>query len=136
MLPAAGEGCRFRPASNPGAGRQGGEGSGGAAYASGIEMIHNEFVKGDNGKEIKADCVFEGTEGIILVSRGGISSLPDTILKQPITEKDEKVYASTDHKANWLDCIKSGKDTICTAEIGHRSASICHLGNIGYRLGR
>jgi len=99
-------------------------------------MIHNEFVKGDNGKEIKADCVFEGTEGIILVSRGGISSLPDTILKQPITEKDEKVYASTDHKANWLDCIKSGKDTICTAEIGHRSASICHLGNIGYRLGR
>jgi predicted dehydrogenase len=105
-------------------------------YASGIEMIHNEFAKGQDGKEIKADCVFEGTDGIILVSRGGISSLPDTILKQPLGEKDERVYASTDHKGNWLDCIKGGKPTICPAEVGHRSASICHLGNIGYRVGR
>ena len=43
-------------------------------YASGIEMIHNEFEKGKDGKEVRADCVFEGTEGTILVSRGGISS--------------------------------------------------------------
>ncbi len=105
-------------------------------YASGVAMIHNEFAKDKNGKEIKADCVFEGTEGSILVSRGGISSLPDTILKEPIGEKEKRVYASTDHKKNWLECIKSGKETICPAETGHRSASICHLGNIGYRLGR
>jgi predicted dehydrogenase len=105
-------------------------------YASGIEMIHNEFVKGKDGKDIHADCVFEGTEGTILVSRSGISSLPDTILKDPITEKESHVYPSSDHRGNWLACIRSGKETICTAEIGHRSASICHLGNIGYRLGR
>ncbi len=105
-------------------------------YANGVVMIHNEFAKGKDGKEIKADCVFEGTEGTILVSRGGISSLPDTILKEPIGEKEKRVYASTDHKKNWLECIKSGKETICPAETGHRSASICHLGNIGYRLGR
>jgi hypothetical protein len=37
---------------------------------------------------------------------------------------------------NWLDCIKGGKETICPAEVGHRSATICHQGNIGYRLGR
>ncbi len=105
-------------------------------YASGIVMIHNEFVKGADGKEIRSDCVFEGTDGIILVSRGGISSLPDKILKDPLGENDKKVYASNNHHKNWLDCIKSGKETICTAEIGHRSATICHLGNIGYRLGR
>lgn len=105
-------------------------------YASGVEMIHNVFEKGPDGKEIKADCVFEGTEGTILVSRGGISSLPDTILKEPLTEKDKRVYPSTDHKKNWLECVASGKETICPAETGHRSATICHLGNIGYRLGR
>lgn len=105
-------------------------------YASGVEMIHNQFVKGDDGKEIRADCVFEGEKGIILVSRGGISSLPDTILKEPIGEKEKRVYPSSNHHQNWLDCIKSGKETICTAEIGHRSATICHLGNIGYRLHR
>jgi predicted dehydrogenase len=105
-------------------------------YASGVVMIHNEFEKDKDGKEIKADCVFEGTEGTILVSRGGISSLPDTILKEPLGEKDKKVYPSNNHHANWLDCVKTGKDTICTAEIGHRSATICHLTNIGYHLGR
>lgn len=105
-------------------------------YASGIVMYHNVFEKDKDGKEIKADCVFEGTEGTILVSRGGISSLPDTILKDPLGEKEKRVYPSTDHKKNWLECIKGGKETICPAETGHRSASICHLGNIGYRLGR
>ena len=105
-------------------------------YANGVTMIHDEFEKGADGKEVRADCVFEGTEGTILVGRSGISSLPDTILKEPIGEKEKHVYASTDHKKNWLECIKSGKETICPAETGHRSASICHLGNIGYRLGR
>lgn len=105
-------------------------------YAFGVEMIHDEFEKDKDGKEIKADCVFEGTDGMILVSRNGIRSLPDTILKEPLTDKDERVYPSTEHKNNWLDCIKSGKATICPAEVGHRSASICHLGNIGYRIGR
>ena len=105
-------------------------------YADGVEMIHDRFAKDKDGKEIKSDCVFEGTEGMILVSRGGISSLPDTILKEPLGEKDKKVYPSNHHHVNWLDCIRTGKDTICTAETGHRSATICHLGNIGYRLGR
>jgi predicted dehydrogenase len=105
-------------------------------YASGVEMIHNEFETGKDGKEVRADCVFEGTEGIILVSRGGISSLPDTILKEPLGAKAEKVYPSNNHHSNWLACVKAGKDTICTAETGQRSATICHLGNIGYRLRR
>jgi hypothetical protein len=105
-------------------------------YASGVVMYHNVFEKGKDGKELRSDCVFEGTEGTILVSRDGIRSLPDSILKEPISEKEKHVYPSTNHHANWLSCIKSGKPTICPAEVGHRSASICHLGNIGYRLGR
>jgi len=35
-----------------------------------------------------------------------------------------------------LAAIRDGSPTICPAEIGHRSASICHLANIGYRLRR
>ncbi|MCU0706343.1 MAG: Gfo/Idh/MocA family oxidoreductase, partial [Fimbriiglobus sp.] len=100
-------------------------------YASGVEMIHNQFVKDKDGKELRADCVFEGTDGIILVSRDGIRSLPDTILNEKLDDKAERVYPSTDHKGNWLDSIVSGKPTICPAEVGHRSATICHLGNIG-----
>ncbi len=100
-------------------------------YANGVEMIHNEF-EGD----IQADCVFEGTEGMILVSRGGISSRPDTILTKPLAENDRRVIPSTSHHQNWLEAIRGGLVPICSAEVGHRSATICHLANIGYHLRR
>ena len=38
--------------------------------------------------------------------------------------------------ANFVDCIKSRELPICDVEIGHRSATVCHLGNIAVRLGR
>jgi hypothetical protein len=47
-----------------------------------------------------------------------------------------ELYKSSNHHANFLDCIKSRKLPICDVEIGHRSATICHLGNIAVRLGR
>ena len=34
---------------------------------------------------------------------------------------------------NFLDCIKSRKLPICDVAIGHRSATVCHLGNIAIR---
>lgn len=98
-------------------------------YANGVVMIHNEF-EGD----IKADCVFEGTDGMILVSRSGISSRPVSILAEPLGDGARRVTASNNHHENWLNAIRSGTEPICTAETGHRSATICHLGNIGYRL--
>jgi predicted dehydrogenase len=100
-------------------------------YASGVTMIHDEF-EGD----LKADCVCEGDGGKILVSRSGISSRPESILAEPLGKDAKHVMASNDHHRNWLDAIRGNKETICPAEIGHRSATICHLGNIGYRLGR
>jgi uncharacterized membrane protein len=100
-------------------------------YANGVTMIHDEF-EGD----LKGDCVFEGTDGIIVVSRGGISSKPESILKEPLADGARRVIDSNNHHNNWLAAIRTGKETICPAEIGQRSATICHLGNIGYRLGR
>jgi predicted dehydrogenase len=79
---------------------------------------------------------FEAEKGSIHVNRGKLSSTPEEILTQPLTEADVKLYASNDHHQNWLDCIKTRKDPICTAEIGHRSATICHLGNIAIRTGK
>jgi predicted dehydrogenase len=100
-------------------------------YENGVEMIHNVFEDG-----VKADCVFEGTEGKILVSRSGISCLPGAILEQPLTDKDQFVMPSSNHHQNWIEGIRNGSSCICTAETGHRSAAICHLANIGYRLRR
>ncbi len=95
-------------------------------YANGVEMIHG----GPSG------CTFEGTEGTIYVDRGTLRSTPETILQTPLGPKDQRVYPSTDHRQNWLDCVRARKETICPAEVGHRSASVCQLANIGYRLRR
>ncbi len=100
-------------------------------YANGIVMYH-----GADGtpKGMQNDCVFEGSDGTIYVGRGGIDSDPVEVLKTPLPDGGFRVYPSNSHRKNWLDCIRSKKDTICTAEIGHRSATVCHLANIGYRL--
>ena len=100
-------------------------------YENGIEMVHNVF-EGD----VRADCVFEGTEGMILVSRSGISSRPESILQAPLSDTDQRVLPSNNHHKNWIDAILTGSPAICPAEVGHRSAAICHLANIGYRLRR
>jgi len=95
-------------------------------YANGLEMIHGG----------EADCVFVGDKGTIRVSRGKIEADKPAILTDPLRSGGFRVYPSNNHRRNWVDCVRQNKECICPAETGHRSASICHLGNIGYRLGR
>jgi len=40
------------------------------------------------------------------------------------------------HLANWLDCIRTGKQPNCTVEDGVRAAAGAHLGNRAYRSGK
>ena len=37
---------------------------------------------------------------------------------------------------NFIDCIGSRQPPVCDVEIGHRAASVCHLGVMALRLGR
>jgi hypothetical protein len=79
---------------------------------------------------------FEGADGWIWVTRGTITASDRELLKYKFKEGDQRVYESNDHMGNFLSCVKSRKETICPAEVGHRSASMCHLGGIAVRLGR
>ena len=95
-------------------------------YANGVEMVHGGNV----------DCEFIGEKGIIRAGRGYLTSDVAEIVKTPIGEKEFHVYPSNNHRRNWVECVRTRKTTICTAEIGHRSATVCHLGNLGYQLRR
>jgi hypothetical protein len=77
---------------------------------------------------------FEGSEGWIQTSP--LNASPKLLLKSVIRPDEIHLYKSNDHKQNFLDCIKSRKDPIAPAEVGHRSAAICHLGNIAMLTGR
>jgi len=96
-------------------------------YANGVKM----FLKSGGG-----GTRFEGTEGWIYVDRGTLKAEPESLLTSVIGADEIHLYKSNDHKQNLLDCIKSRKDPICSAEIGHRSATVCHLGNIAMLLDR
>jgi len=95
-------------------------------YANGVEMFHG----GPSG------CTFEGTEGTIYVDRPKLESTPAGILESALGENDRHVYPSNNHRRNWIECIRDRKPTICPPEVGHRTATVCHLANLGYRLRR
>jgi len=91
-------------------------------YANGAEVIH------DGGGGV----TFIGDAGQISVNRGKLHSTPDSILMEPLTDKDVKVYESREHHEDWIKCIRSRQRPICDVEIGARSATVCHLGNLAY----
>jgi len=45
-----------------------------------------------------------------------------------------QLYKSNDHHRNLIDCIKTRGRTAAPVEVGHRSTSVCHLGNIAMTL--
>jgi hypothetical protein len=49
------------------------------------------------------------------------------ILDSVIGPSEWQVYTSDDQHGNWLDCIRSRKAPVATAEIGHRACSTCLL---------
>ena len=79
---------------------------------------------------------FEGPEGWIYVTRGKLEASDQSLIDEPLPSDADRLYASDDHMGNFFDCVKSRKTPICDVEIGHRSASVCHLGVIAIRLGR
>ena len=78
---------------------------------------------------------FEGPDGWIWVNRDQLKASDMELLKQPLPETAARLFVSNDHIGNFFDCMRSRQDPICDVEIGHRSASVCHLGAISLRTG-
>lgn len=79
---------------------------------------------------------FEGENGkSIYVDRNNHEYNPIDILKEKITDTDTRLYKSTNHYANFIDCIHSGEKTAAPIEASHRSIAVAHLANIMFRTG-
>lgn len=79
---------------------------------------------------------FTGEDGWIWVTRGNIEASEPEFLTTPLPSNATRLYVSNNHRANLVECVRTRKAPICEAGIGHRSASVCHLGVISMRLGR
>lgn len=93
-------------------------------YPGGIHLELSENIDPNGG------ALFIGDKGQIRIDRGRFEvSNPDwkTI---PLESMPVQLYTSSNHHRNFVDCIKSRKKCVCDVETGHRSATVCHLGNI------
>ncbi len=94
-------------------------------YASGVTMYHG-------GGKAPAGVEFIGPGGSIRVNRGALESDPPGLIGEPIGPTEIRLYESPGHHQDWVNAIRTRTRPICDAEIGHRSATVCHLGNIAY----
>jgi myo-inositol 2-dehydrogenase/D-chiro-inositol 1-dehydrogenase len=97
-------------------------------YANGVRLI---METGD-----PAGVRFEGDRGFVFVRRGAIEPSDRELLREKIREDEIKLYRSTNHMKDFLECMRSRKDPVAPVEAGHRSNSICVITHIAMKLGR
>jgi predicted dehydrogenase len=79
---------------------------------------------------------FEGTDGWLWVTRGDLSAHEEEIITTPLPDNAVRLEVSGDHMGNFFNCVRSRQSPVAHTEIGHRSASLCHLAVIALRLQR
>jgi predicted dehydrogenase len=82
----------------------------------------------------KSGISFLGDKGTLLIAENGFT-IYDTADKVAHVHKDPLDSNGT-HVADFLDAIRAGRRPAADIEDGHKSALLCHLGNIAIRTGR
>jgi len=114
-----------------------------ARYANGVELLGESSAA-------RAGTRFEGTEGWVAFSYRGMQasspSLETTVIgpdeihlpvSNPARTVDDPGDYTADHIRNFLDSVKTRQEPIEPVEVGHRTASVCHLWNIAIqRIGK
>jgi predicted dehydrogenase len=116
-------------------------------YPGGVEVTH----VAQNG------VTFFGADGELYVNRGkfkltvggqgkasflakedlpGLQEQLDAVEKEYLKDPKVRLYASTDHKADFLSAIKSRKQPVADVETGARTVIGCHLISLAYYHGQ
>jgi predicted dehydrogenase len=95
-------------------------------YANGVVVEPGDAPMGG--------AVFIGSKGTVKINRGVCESEPHELIEATIRDRPKGVNES--HQKNWLDCLRTRAKPVADVEIGHRTASMCHLGNIARWTGR
>ena len=79
---------------------------------------------------------FIGERGKISIDRGRFTVDPPELADALAQQSSGGADPTRTHLQNWIDCIKTRERPVADVEIGHRSATVCHLGNIARWVGR
>ena len=93
-------------------------------YANGVRLIGTT----NEPRGLK----FTGDKGwvFIHIHGGRLKAEPESLLEEIIGPDEIHIGRSPEHHRNFLDSVKTRQLPVAPAEVGHRTATICHLLNI------
>jgi predicted dehydrogenase len=97
-------------------------------YANGVSLI---CTNGSPGIR------FEGTDGWVACGWDTFEASSPAIKNAIIGPEEVHLRTCPEHEhRDFLNCVKTREDTYAPAEVGHRSITLGHIGNISMILGR
>ncbi len=93
-------------------------------YANDVKMYCTD--QDENRQGIK----FEGANGWVFVKRNNIETYPKSLLNAGFGPSDIRLYSNNNHKANFIECIKTRSEPVAPVDNGHRSNITCLIGEI------
>ena len=88
------------------------------------------YVEFSEMKDPNGGALFIGEKGEIRVDRGTLELSNEEWHEIPLDNMEVQLQTSDNHYRNWIDCMRDRSLPVADVEIGHRSATACHLGNI------
>ena len=98
-------------------------------YANGVKILMTDTSQNRHGVQ------FVGEKGWVF-TRDHMEAEPQSLLREQITPGEIHLCRSPDHARNFLDCVRSRRETITSPEIAHRATSTALLGGIACKLER
>ena len=96
-----------------------------ARNAQGNPYNNGTLFEGEDNK-----WLFVSRETILASDGSGQAS---RIISDPLPANAIRLPNANNHMGNFISCVRSRERPVCDVAIGHRSASVCHLGNIAIR---
>ncbi len=100
-------------------------------YDNGVVVTEEPF----NEQQTKG-VKFWGDNGWIEISREHFVASDDSLLPPKVETSEGAYETQIPHLENFVNAMKTNTDPVVPVEIGHRSCTMCTLGNIAYDLGR
>ena len=87
------------------------------------------------------ETVFHGERGTLFLVRNGFRVEPSDLVANPPDPELRRKWqgpgaVARPHIENWLECVRTRRAPNAPPEVGHRSATACHLANMARELGR
>jgi len=101
-------------------------------YSNGIEMRVANASRLIHG----GGATWYGEKGWINVDRGSFEASDPKILQEVIGENEIQIYKSENHWQNFIDCVRSRKETIAPIDVSYRAISVGLLGEIAMTTGQ